>query len=64
VEEEHRRALAVVDVGQPDPVSFPEMRREGITGKALEELVGCAHGVGHGRQSTLPKPMTHLSPPN
>ena len=50
VEEDDRRALALVDVRQPQPVDLAVMRLEREVGKTLEALVGCPDRLyGHAR---------------
>ena len=43
-----RRAVALVDVGEPEPVDLAVVGRPREARETLEQLVGCADGVGHG----------------
>ncbi len=47
MEHHDRRAGALVDVGEADPLPLAEVRLPGEAGQALEEHVGRPDGVGH-----------------
>jgi hypothetical protein len=45
--EQHRRALALVDVGQTQTVQLAVMGSERKVGEPVQHLLGRAHRVGH-----------------
>lgn len=47
MEEDHRCALALVEVRKAQPVDLAIAGLEGKVGKSLQHLIGGAHRVGH-----------------
>ncbi len=47
MEEHHRRAVALVEVGEAHPVDLAVVGLEGEVGKPVEPLVRCAVDLGH-----------------
>jgi hypothetical protein len=52
VAEDHRFAVALVEMGQAQPVELAVARREGEIRKSVQQLVWGAEGVGHGAKPT------------
>jgi hypothetical protein len=55
VHEQHRYALALVEMGQAQPVDLAVMGREGEVRKARERILRCAHRLGHLLRQHIPR---------
>jgi hypothetical protein len=54
VEEHDRRARALVQVSQPQPVDAAVMAAERKIGQSFQQLIGCPDRVDHARNATPP----------
>ncbi len=45
--ENDRLTFALVEMGQAQAVHIAIVRGKGKVGQPLQQLIGCAHGVGH-----------------
>ena len=63
VEEDHGRALALVEVGEAQPVDLAVVRVEREVREPLQRLLGRAHRVGSSRLAAYPRaPSARLAP--